>query len=78
MVNGVMSRWEKFTDPGYWWFSARLFVAEARAAIVWKVAWLLPRRVALIAFVRVYSASGDAPGPEFDRAYKAFEAGAGK
>lgn len=37
------------------------------------VAWMLPHQVALWAFIRVYAATGDAPGPEYTRAYQHWE-----
>jgi len=44
------------------------------------VAWALPRRIALWAFIRVViSASGDSPSEiTYDSAYKAWENGAGR
>lgn len=42
-----------------------------------KIAWLLPRRIALWTFIRVYAAGGDI-GPDYERCYKAWEAGAGR
>lgn len=63
---------------GYWWFCVRLWRRETAEALRWRLAWMLPRSIALLAFVRVSAASGDAPGPEYNRAYKAFEAGAGR
>jgi len=42
------------------------------------IAWSLPRRVALWTFIRVYAADGGNPGPDYERVYKAWEAGAGK
>lgn len=63
---------------GYWRFRFRLWRHETADKVRWRVAWLLPRSIALLAFVRVYSATGDAPGPEYSRVYKAFEAGAGR
>jgi hypothetical protein len=38
------------------------------------VAWRLPRRIALWAFIRVYALDGQAPGPEYTRIYNAWEA----
>lgn len=38
-----------------------------------QIAWLLPRKVALWAFIRVYAASGESPGPEYRRAYDAWD-----
>lgn len=43
-----------------------------------KCAWWLPRKVALWAFIRVYSCTGDAPGPDYGNAYDAWEKGAGR
>ena len=60
-------------------FKIRLFIAETREAIRWKVAWLVPRKIALLCFVRVCSATGDSPDDiTYDSAYRAYEAGAGK
>jgi len=39
------------------------------------IAWKLPRRVALWTFIRVYAFDGEAPGPEYERVYKAWEKG---
>lgn len=44
-----------------------------REKFLWWVAWKLPKRVALFAFVRVYAVLGYC-GPDYDAAYKAFEA----
>lgn len=46
----------------------------------WDIAWALPRKVALMAFVRVYVAASDGNGPhdEYVRVYKSWEAGKGK
>lgn len=40
-----------------------------------RIAWWLPRRVALWAFIRVYVADGSAPGPEYIRAYDFWDKG---
>ena len=48
-----------------WWY----WVKEALPR---QFAWWLPRQVALWAFIRVYAATGDAPGPEYSRAYDAW------
>ena len=45
--------------------------------LCWKIAWLLPRRIAYLAFIRVYASSGEGPGPEFKTALDAWEAGKG-
>jgi hypothetical protein len=63
---------------GYLWFRFRLWRRETGERIRWRVAWLVPRSIALLCFVRVHSASGDAPGDEYSRAYRAFEKGAGR
>lgn len=62
----------------YWRFRFRLWRRETADKLRWKVAQLLPRSIALLVFVRVYAASGDAPGPEYVQAYRAWEAGAGR
>lgn len=43
-----------------------------------RVAWMIPRRVALWVFVRVYGCDLQAPGPEYVRVYKAWQSGAGR
>ena len=43
-----------------------------------KLAWMLPRKVALWAFIRVYACDGDGPGPEYSQKYDAWERGLGK
>lgn len=64
--------WTRGWGPRAWWF---WWTTEG---LPMAIAWALPRRVALWAFVRVYAADGEAPGPEYERAYKAWEAGAGR
>lgn len=64
--------------PSYWRFHVRLWRHETAEKIRWRVAWWLPRSIALLAFVRVYASTQDAPGPEYEAAYKAFEAGRGR
>lgn len=58
-------------------FTARLWWHESGAWLTWKAAYLVPRAVALLVFVRVYSTRHDAPGPEYIDAYKRWEAGEG-
>lgn len=60
-------------EAGWYGFTARLFWREVKAWAQWRLAMALPRSVALLAFVRVYAASTDAPGPEFSRVYDAWE-----
>jgi hypothetical protein len=67
MMNQLRSAW--------WWHVSRRFNMDA---LRWKLAWLLPRSIALLAFVRVSASTGEAPGPEYHAAYKAFEKGAGR
>ena len=43
----------------------------------WRLAWLLPRKVALFAFVRVYGCTGHC-GPDYAPTYDAWERGAGR
>lgn len=64
---------------GYWWFCVRLWRREMLERLRWRAAWLMPRSIALLCFVRVCSASGDDPGSiTYDRAYKAWKDGAGR
>lgn len=62
--------WLRPRNWGIWW---RWYWGERLA---FRLAWWLPRRVALWAFIRVYAADGLAPGPEYDRVCRAWEAGA--
>lgn len=59
----------------WWWRVSRHFTEEA---LLWKLAWMVPRRLALMVFVRVYAADGEEPGPDYERCYKAWQAGKGK
>ena len=64
---------------GYRWFCVRLWWRGARDGAASHLAWWLPRKVALFAFVRVAAASGDDPSDiTFESAYKAWESGAGR
>jgi hypothetical protein len=66
-------------DIGYWWFCVKLWFRERPEKIAWWFAWKLPRRIALMAFVRVCSATGDGPSDvTYESAYKAWERGAGR
>jgi len=65
-----------FADIRYMLWSLRYEVKHFfRETLPWKIAYLLPRKIALLAFVRV-SATQDAPTEFYSNAYKAFEAGA--
>ena len=59
---GVRAWWHWFTTDGF---------------PMW-CAWRLPRYIAYWAFIRVYAADGNCPGPEYTRVCRAWEAGAGK
>ncbi len=50
-----------------WWY---WFTQEG---LPMAIAWRLPHRVALWAFIRVYAADGSAPGPDYARVYDAWE-----
>jgi hypothetical protein len=52
----------------------RYFVHET---LPWAVAGWLPRKIALFAFIRVYAGMGDC-GPDYKRAYDAWEQGHGR
>ncbi len=49
------------------------YTAHWRDQLTWTFAMLLPRKVALYAFVRVYAVIGRC-GPEYSEVYKAWEA----
>ncbi len=59
----------------YWWHASRRVSLDA---LCWRLAWLIPRRIAYLCFVRVYASSGEGPGPEYTAACKAWESGAGR
>ncbi len=63
----------------YLWFTIRLQFKENIEWLAWKAAFALPRKVALLAFVRVAAASGQGPSDiTYEGAYKAWEEGAGR
>ncbi len=65
--------WTRGWGPRDWWF---WFKDEGLP--LW-IAWKLPRRVALWAFIRVTAATGENPSEiTYESAYKAWEAGAGR
>jgi hypothetical protein len=60
-------------------FAWRYWVQERREAFCWWLAYQVPRKVALLVFVRVCSATQLAPDEiTYEGAYKAFEGGAGR
>lgn len=60
-------------------FRIRLWWHESVEWLAWRAAWALPRYIALLAFVRVCSATGDSPDDiRYGTAYKAWERGAGR
>lgn len=64
---------------GYMAFRIKLWRRETAEAVRWKIAWLLPRSIALMAFVRVAAATGECPDDiRYDTSYRAWEQGAGK
>ena len=62
---------------GYYWFRIRLWCRTRPEKIAWWLAWKLPRRVALYAFVRVYGVLGEC-GPDYEPVYTRFVRGEGK
>ena len=61
------------------WWLFRYRCSRWREDLPMRLAWMLPRKVALWAFIRVMAATGDNPADiTYDSAYKAWEAGAGK
>lgn len=63
--------WTKGWGPRAWWS----WVVEQ---VPMRLAWLLPRRVALWAFIRVYACDGHGPGEEYRRVCDAWERGEGR
>lgn len=65
--------WTRGWGVRAWWFWFR------EEKIPMTLAWMLPRKIALWAFIRVMAASGDSPSEiTYESAYKAWEAGAGR
>lgn len=64
--------WTRGWGPRDWWYWFR-----TTSFPMW-VAWHIPRGLALWVFVRVYCADGQAPGEDYVRVYRAWEAGAGR
>ena len=56
----------------YLWWDFRGWLRRLPEKLAWKAAWMLPRKVALFAFVRVYGAWGHC-GPDFEPVYKTWE-----
>ncbi len=68
-----MSRWSAIR------FALHLWLHDVLDRLSWWLAYRIPRDVALLVFVRVYTAGNrEAPGPEYERAYKAFAQGDGR
>ena len=55
----------------------KLLWREWQDRLAWRITYLLPRRVALFAFIRVYSVVGEA-SEEYGRVYDAWMAGKGR
>lgn len=65
-------------EVGWYAFTWRLWRRELRDWLEWQAALHLPRRVALLAFVRVCG-TADSPGNvTFEGCYRAYEAGEGR
>lgn len=66
----LYAAWFHWRHGWYWWHVERHL---RRDAIEQRIAFLLPRRIALWAFIRVYAHGVDAPGEEYARIYDAWE-----
>lgn len=62
-------------ETWWWWHIGRRI---RRDNVYMKLAWLVPRPIAYWCFIRVYACTGEAPGPEYVTACKAWESGKGK
>ena len=58
-------------------FRLRLFIYKFKDRLFWYIAYLIPRKIALICFVRVYSTLGSF-SEDYELAYDAWESGKGK
>jgi hypothetical protein len=59
-------------------YSLKLWLRERPDKIAWWLVWKMPRRIALVAFVRVCSATKLAPDQiTYEVAYKSWERGEG-
>lgn len=63
---------------GYWRFSFRCWRHETAERLRWKIAYAIPRKLALIVFVRVFSATAEGPDASYEDVYKGWENGAGR
>lgn len=61
----------------YLLFRLRLFYRESVEKIRWKIAYLIPRKIAILVFVRVHSVLDYCP-ESYTEAYRLFESGKGK
>lgn len=59
----------------YYWHIQRHLTVDA---VQWRLAWWVPRKIALYVFIRVYACTGDGPDDSYSRIYKAWEDGAGR
>lgn len=62
---------------GYRWWTLKVWLRELPDRVTWWLAWKLPRRLALLAFVRVYAVLGSC-GEDYEQAYRRWEAGEGR
>jgi len=58
-----------------WYWHTRRFTLEN---FQWMLAYLVPRRIALYVFIRVYSATTEAPDDRYIQICKAWERGDGR
>lgn len=63
----------------YRWYCVRLWIRERPERMAWWLAFHLPRRVALFAFVRVSAAGGRSPDDcTYEHCYDDWTKGAGR
>ena len=58
-----------------WWFHVRRHLTMD--AVCWRLAFMVPRRIALLVFIRVYAWTGDVPD-EYSASYDAWANKAGR
>lgn len=62
---------------GYNWYCFKLWLKERPDKLAWFIAYKLPRKIALYAFVRVYATLGTCNN-DYTQAYDNWKAGKGR
>lgn len=65
-------------ELGWYRFTARLFRRELADWLRWRIAFGLPRSIALLCFVRVCGTADSPSAVTYEGCYRAYERGAGR